>query len=328
MRGEAISHSDAVVLGATGGAGSALVRELASRGTRVRAVSRRGAGPSLPGVTPIQTDVNDPAAVKDVCRGAGIVYHCVNVPYELWTRRLVPIAEAIVGAAAAASAKLVVMDNLYMYGRPEGPMTETAPRNARGKKGRVRIRLEQLLLDAHRAGRVPVAIGRASDFYGQYANSAPMMLVVRPALAGRRASWLGSLDAPHTFSYLPDVAWGLATLGAHEQAFGEIWHLPAAEPLTGRQFGGLVFETVGAPLRIGLIPKPVMALGGLFSTMIRESSEVLYQFEDPFVMGAGKFTRAFGSRSTSHRAAVRQTIDAVRRETGESAGPRANAGLR
>lgn len=316
-----MTTADAVVLGATGGAGSAVVRELVSRGLRVRAVSRSGAGPSLPGVTHVNGDATDPARLREVCRGAGVVYHCVNVPYALWTSRLVPIAETIVAAAAAAGAKLVVMDNLYMYGRPDGPMTEITPRKARGKKGRLRIRLEQLLLDAHRAGRVRVAIGRASDFYGPQANSAPAMLVIRPAVSGRKASWLGSLDAPHTLSYLPDVAWGLATLADHDEAFGEIWHLPAAEPLTGRQFAGLVFETLGSPARIGLIPKPVMLLGGLFSPMIRESREVLYQFEYPFVMDAGKFSRAFGSRITSHRAAVRQTLDALRRKTASSATP-------
>jgi nucleoside-diphosphate-sugar epimerase len=319
---------EAVVLGATGGAGRALVHELASRGTRVRAVSRSGGGPSLPGVTPVRTDVADSAALREVCRGAGVVYHCINVPYQLWAQRLMPIAEAILAAAAAAGAKLVVIDNLYMYGRPDGPMTETTPRNANGKKGRLRIRLEQLLLEAHRSGKVPVAIGRASDFYGPQANSAPMFLVVGPAVAGRRASWVGNLDVPHTFSYLPDVAWGLATLGGHEQAFGEIWHLPAAEPLTGRQFASLVFETLGAPPRIRLISKPMMMLGSLFSTTIRESGEVLYQFEHPFVMDAAKFTRAFGRRITSHRAAIRQTIDALRSDAGSATGSYASTSPR
>jgi nucleoside-diphosphate-sugar epimerase len=310
-----VTPLEAVVLGASGGAGSAVAAELASRGMAVRAVSRAGAGPARAGVTPVRADAGDPAALKDVCRGAGVVYHCVNVPYQLWAQRLVPIAEAIIAATASAGAKLVVMDNLYMYGRPDGSMTETTPRNARGKKGRLRIRLEELFLGAHRSGKVPVAIGRASDFYGAQANSAPMMLVVRPAAAGRRASWLGRLDVPHTLSYLPDVGFGLATLGAHEEAFGDIWHLPAAEPLTGRQFAALVFEALGAPPKIGLIPKPVMTLGALVSTTIRESREVLYQFEYPFVMDTGKFARAFGTRVTPHRTAVRQTLEAVRAES-------------
>lgn len=315
------NDADAAVLGATGGAGGAVVRELVSRGLRVRAVSRRGADPRLPDVSAVAADVGDPAALRGACRGARVVYHCINVPYPQWSARLIPIAETVIRAAAAAGARLVVMDNLYMYGRPDGPMTENSPRNARGKKGRLRVRLEQVLLDAHRSGKVPITIGRASDFYGPRANSAPMMLVVTPAVAGRRASWLGVLDAPHTFSYLPDVAWGLATLAEHDRAFGEIWHLPAAEPLTGRQFAGLVSEELGRPLPIRLIPKPVIVLGGLVSPMLREVHEVLYQFEHAFVMDATKFTHAFGSRITSHRAAIRQTLAPRRTSAAPSGSP-------
>jgi nucleoside-diphosphate-sugar epimerase len=301
-----------VVLGATGGAGRAVVRELASRGKRVRAVSRAVRGDPLPGIEQVSADVTNPAALREACQGASAVYHCVNVPYQLWAAQLLPITEAIIGAATAAGAKLIIMDNLYAYGRTPGPMTEATPRNARGRKGRLRAALEVRLLRAHRSGQVRVAIGRASDFYGPKANSAPMFLVVEPALRRKTASWLGSLDAPHTLSYLPDVAWGLVTLAERDAALGEIWHLPAAEPLTGRQFIEMVFQELARPARMRLLRRPVMLLAGLFSPMIREATEVLYQFEYPFVMDATKFTRAFGTRTAPHKEAIRQTISALR----------------
>ncbi|WP_324717967.1 NAD-dependent epimerase/dehydratase family protein [Carboxydochorda subterranea] len=147
-------------------------------------------------------------------------------------------------------ARLVVMDNLYMYGPPEGPMTEETPHRATGPKGRLRAQLAQLLLDAHRSGRLPVAIGRASDFFGRTRNNSVSLLVFETVVRKGKASWLGSLDAPRTSSYLPDVAWGLTTLAEHpDEAFGQAWHLAAAEPLTGRQFIQMVFEVAGKPLR-------------------------------------------------------------------------------
>ncbi len=170
------------VLGATGSAGRAVVRELASRSKQVRAVSRTGRGDPLPGTEHIRADVTNITALREACRGASVVYHCVNVPYQLWAAQLLPIAEAIIEAAAAEGAKLIVIDNLYMYGRTKGPMTEATPRNAQGKKGCLRAALEVRLLEAHRSGRVGLAIGRASDFYGAKANSAPMFLAVEPAL--------------------------------------------------------------------------------------------------------------------------------------------------
>lgn len=302
-----------VVLGATGGAGSAVVRELAGQGRRVRAVSHRTRVEALPGVESATADATDPASLRDVCRGAAVVYHCVNVPYQEWSKRLLPIAQSVVSAAAAAGAKLVVMDNLYMYGRVSGPMTEATPRYAQGKKGRLRIQLEHLLLEAHRSGRVRVAIGRASDFLGPQANSAPMFLVVMPAFQGRRASWLGTLDAPHTLSYLPDVARGMVTLADREESAGDIWHLPADPPLTGRQFIEMVFQELGRPPRMSLIRRPMMYLAGLVSPMIRESLEVLYQFEAPFVMDWSKFRQAFDGRVTPLRDAIRETVEALRR---------------
>lgn len=302
-----------VVLGATGGAGSAVVRELAVRGRRARAVSRSGRGDAVPGVEHISADAAVPGSLRAACDGAAVVYHCINVPYEQWAARLLPIAEGVIAAAAAAGAKLVVADNLYLYGRVNGPMTEATPRNPQGPKGRLRVQLEQRLLDAHHSGTVRVAIGRASDFVGHQANSAPMVLVVKPALTGGKASWLGSLDAPHTLSYLPDVAWGLVTLAEREESLGEIWHLPAGEPLTGRQLIDMVFEELWQRPRMGLIRRPMMRLAALFSPMIRESLEVLYQFEYPFIMDADKFVRMFDSRVTPHRQAIRQTIDGLRR---------------
>jgi nucleoside-diphosphate-sugar epimerase len=303
-----------VVLGATGGAGRAVTRELASRGRRVRAVSRTGRGDSFPGIEHVSANAMNAAAMREACREASVVYHCVNVPYPLWASQLLPIAEAIIEAAATAGAKLIVVDNLYMYGRVDGPMTEATPRNAQGRKGRLRAALEVRLLEAHRSGQVRVAIGRASDFYGPKANSAPMFLVFEPALRGRTASWLGSLDAPHTLSYLPDVAWGLVTLAERDDALGEIWHLPAAEALTGRQFIGMVFQQLGRSAKMRVLRRPVMFLAGLVSPLIREATEVLYQFEQPFIMDASKFMRAFGSRVTPHQEAIRQIIAALRFE--------------
>lgn len=305
-----------VVLGATGGAGSAVVRELAARGRRVRAVSRSGRGVPLAGVEPVRADAFDAADLRQACRGAAVIYHCANLPYTEWATRLLPMADAIVAASADAGAKLVVMDNLYMYGRVSGPITEATPRLAQGKKGRVRIQLEHLFLDAHRAGRVRVTIGRASDFYGPQANSAPMFLVVTPALRGRRASWLGSLDASHTLNYLPDVARGLVTLGDREESVGGIWHLPADAPVTGRQFIEMVFQELGQRPRMGLIRRPLMLVLAPFSAMVRESLEVLYQFERPFVMDARKFEKAFGRQVTPHRQALRQTLEALRAGAG------------
>ena len=108
------------------------------------------------------------------------------------------------------------------------------------------------VLEAHRAGRVRVAIGRSSDYYGPRGTASTTgENLFKPAVRGKKTRWLGSLDQPHTLNYLEDMARALATLGERAEADGEVWHLPAAEPLTGRRFLELVFEAAGQRPRIG-----------------------------------------------------------------------------
>src|SRR5690606_27230461 len=186
-----------VVLGATGGAGSAVVRELVARGFPARALGRKDV--QFPdGVDYVRGDATDRSTLRRVCKGAAVVYHCVNVPYAQWEQTLPQLAREILEACAEAGARLVVMDNLYMYGPAEGPITEETPRRAVGPKGRLRAQLEETFLNAHRERKVDVCIARASDFYGppsagSKGNNVAAQLVFEPAMAGKPATWLGSL---------------------------------------------------------------------------------------------------------------------------------------
>jgi nucleoside-diphosphate-sugar epimerase len=297
-----------VVLGATGGAGRAVVQELVDRGRPVRAVSR-GGGPFPDGVEVVTADCTDAGEARDACAGAAVVYHCLNVPYAQWAETLPVFTENTIAAAAHADAPLVVTDNLYMYGPTDGPMTEETPRRPAGPKGRLRAEMEERLLGAHEAGRVRVALGRASDFYGPHANAATRELVFEAALDGQTAAWLGALDAPHTLTYLPDFARGLVTLGTHEEALGEVWHLPSNEPITGRDFIERVYAAAGQEPSMRAYGYWMLSLAGLFDAQVWEAREVLYQFRDPFVMDTSKFEAAFGRDVTPYETAIRETLD-------------------
>lgn len=297
-----------VVLGATGGAGRAVVQELLDRGHPVRAVSRAQSDTLPPEVEQHSADMLDREAAIAACSGAAVVYNCLNVPYAKWEELLPPLTEHSILAASQAHAPLIVTDNLYMYGPVDGPMTEETPRRPEGPKGRLRAELEETLLTAHEQGRAAITIGRASDFYGAHANSSTRKLVFEAAVEGRPASWLGSLDAPHTMTYLPDFARGLVTLGTHSDALGEIWHLPSNEPITGRDFIEKVYTQAGVEPRMQTYGYWSLTLAGLFDRQIWEAREVLYQFEAPFVMDTSKFEAAFGREVTPYDDAIRHTL--------------------
>jgi nucleoside-diphosphate-sugar epimerase len=286
-----------VVVGASGGIGGALVGELARRGHRVRAVNRAGDAAVTAGVERLAADVATPDGAKAAAAGAAVVYHCAQPPYTDWPAAFPPLTEAIAEGAAAAGAKLVLADNLYLYGPHDGPLTEDLPAAATGPKGRTRARMAERLLDLHGQGRLRVAIGRASNYYGPGGlASVTGERLFRAAVAGRTVRWVGRLDQPHTLSYLEDVAAGLATLGEREEADGQAWHLPAAEPLTGRQFLELVVAASGGRSRIATNSAAMTRLAGLFSPMIREVGEVLYEFQAPYVVDWSKYRGPSGRR--------------------------------
>jgi nucleoside-diphosphate-sugar epimerase len=299
-----------VVVGASGGAGGALVRELAGRGHRVRAVSRKPA-PDLPeGVEQRAADAADPAQTRTACQGATVVYHCAQPPYERWAQEFPKLTQSIADAAADAGATLVYADNLYAYGPVDGPLTEDLPALATTKKGRVRALMAERLLAAHRQGTLQVTIARSSDYYGPGgANSVVGDILFGAATTGERARWMGSLDVPHSLNYLPDVARALATLAAQPESLGGVWHLPAAEPVTGRAFVELIASAVGQPVKVTATSRLALRIAGVFDPRARETTEMLYQWQRPFVLDASKFQRAFGPfEPTPHRQAVAATL--------------------
>jgi nucleoside-diphosphate-sugar epimerase len=304
-----------VVLGAAGGTGSAVVRELAARGLRARAVTRRGAADAPEGVERLAADVGSAEGARRACQGADVVYHCAQPPYTKWLELFPPMTQAVIDGAAATGAKLVFADNLYVYGPPDGPMTEETPQRAQGKKGRTRIAMADAVMEAHADGRLRCTIGRSSDYYGARGTTSTVgENIMKPVVRGRRARWLGSLDQPHTLNYLEDMARALVTLGERDAADGQAWHLPAAEPLTGRHFLALAFEAPGHAPRIGVASRPMIRITGLFNPLVRELGETLYQFERPFVSDASKFQRAFGPFDpTPHREAVKRAVEWFRR---------------
>jgi nucleoside-diphosphate-sugar epimerase len=239
-----------------------------------------------------------------------IVFHCAQPGYVYWPQQFPPITKGILDGLARTQARLVFGDNLYMYGPTQGqPIHEELPYRAAGPKGRTRAEMARLLLDAHSAGRVKVAIGRAPDFYGPRVLSSTLgEQVFIPALEGKTVNALGNVDLPHTYAYIRDFASGLVTLSDHEEAFGQAWHVPSAETVTTRQFVEMIGQETGHALKIRSASRLLVSLLGLFSPELREMKEMMYEFEEPYVVDHSKFARTFGVDVTPHREAIRETV--------------------
>jgi nucleoside-diphosphate-sugar epimerase len=299
------------VIFGTGPVGMAIMEALRQQGiTHIRMVNRSGKGTLPAGVELVTGDATDPAFTTLASAGAAVIYSAVNPPYHLWPEQFPALQAGVVAGAAAAGAKLVVMDNLYMYGYSHGqPMTETLPHAAHTRKGKVRGQMADDLMAAHRGGQVRVAVGRAADFFGPRGLQSGMgERVFYAALAGKAASVLGNPDLLHTYSYLPDIGRALVILGQQDAALGNVWHLPAPPATTTRQFIEMIYAELGTPAKISVPPKFAVKLLTFVNPTIREVYEMLYEFEEPFVMDDSKFRTTFDFQPTPLREAIQTTI--------------------
>jgi nucleoside-diphosphate-sugar epimerase len=305
-----------VVFG-TGAVGTSVMDELVQRGPgRVRMVNRSGRARVPHGVEVVGGDATDEVFTREASVGAAVIYFALNPPYNKWPELFPPLQAGVIEGAASAGAKLVAMENLYMYGPTDGrPITEDLPYAANTRKGRVRAMMSQELMKAHKSGRVRVAIGRASDFFGpRVLASAAGEQVFGRAVEGKSAQVAGDPDQPHTYTYAPDIGRGLVILGEREEALGQAWHLPSPQTVTTREFVEMIFEEVGKPARLQAAPKIVLRALGLFNPPLRETIEMLYEFEEPFVVDDSKFEREFGDQATPLREAIQRTVRWYRQE--------------
>ena len=301
------------VIFGTGPVGMAIMDELVALDLPVRMVNRSGkTAEVLPTrVELISGNVADTSFAIKAAKGAAVLYNAVNPAYSKWPELFPPLQAGAIAAAEANGAKLVVMDNLYMYGDPNGlPMNEQHPHRAHTKKGKLRAQMAADLMAAHESGRVRVVVGRASDFIGPRVSASAMGgdLVIKAAIKGKAAQVVGDLDTPHSYTYMPDIGRALVTLATHDDAFGEVWHLPTPKAVSTRRMLELIYAAAGHPLKIQAAPKWLLRIIGLFNPDAGELVEMVYEFEKPFIIDDRKFVGRFEWHATGLETVIQETV--------------------
>jgi nucleoside-diphosphate-sugar epimerase len=309
------------VIAGAGQIGPMIAQRLLARGYRVRMI-RRGAFTEVPaGVETVSASVSDPAAAAEAMRGASVVYHCANPRYHRWAEELVPLARGIMEGAARNGARLVVLDNLYMYRVPaDGRLSEDTEIAPVSKKGALRVEAAKLMLDAHTRGDVAVAIGRAADFFGpRCTHSILGDRFWTKLFAGRPVELLGDPDQPHTYSYGPDVADALVTLGqvdptlsAGADIYGRVWHLPALPAESTQTWLTRFAYAVGVEPRFTRLSPLLLRLAGLFLPEAGELPEMIYQWRTPYILDDSQFRARFGAAPTPLATAANATLEWAR----------------
>ena len=225
----------------------------------------------------------------------------------MWREIWPIIMQNVIEACKRANARLLFFDNVYMYGKVSGAMTEATPYNPCSKKGEIRARLATTLMDEAKAGNLGAMIARSADFYGPATpHGVPNILVFEAFARNATASWLVNADVPHSFTYIPDAVRGVLALQEHESAWNQVWHLPTSPaPPTGREFIAMAAKEFGVAPKVRVLSRPMLRLAGLLNTDVRESYEMLYQSDSPYIFDSTKYRNEFGFSGTPYKDGIR-----------------------
>jgi nucleoside-diphosphate-sugar epimerase len=304
------------ILGAGGAISNELVKVLAVRNQAFRLVGRHPV--STPGAAEtVSADLSDKEQTQRAVAGSSVVYLLAGLKYDhkLWAAMWPRILANTIEACKRAGAKLIFFDNVYMYGKVRGAMTEETPFNPCSRKGEVRAKIATALIDEWKAGSVTAMIARSADFYGpNAANGIPNSLIFEPFSKGQKAMCLASDSLPHSYTYTVDAAQALVTLAESELAWNQTWHLPTApNPPTGKEFIASAAKEMGVKPGYRVLSGPMVRFAGWFKPLVGEVYEMLYQNDSSYLFDSSKFARAFGFAGTPYIDGIRVTAASYRK---------------
>ncbi|WP_207422429.1 NAD-dependent epimerase/dehydratase family protein [Desertivirga brevis] len=295
------------ILGAGGPISKALAKELAQSGIKANLASRREIK-TRPSETWIRTDLLNEKDVLNATKGSEVIYLCAGLVYDkrIWREQWPVVMQNVITASKAAQARLIFFDNVYMYGKVDGPMLESTPYNPCSEKGEVRAKIATRLMEEVKAGHLLASIARSADFYGatDTMNSFFDMMVLDKYSKKEKAMWLGNPETLHSFTYVPDAGKAMFLLGQESTSDNQIWHLPTARAITGKEFintAAGIFKVKPSYMKVN---KLMLRALGLFNKAIEGTVEMYYQYQHNYHFDSSKFENHFSFHPTTYKEGI------------------------
>jgi nucleoside-diphosphate-sugar epimerase len=290
----------ALVVGASGGMGVALTRELSKRNITVVAFARnkeklKRIHGQQPLVQIISGDACSMEDLSEAAKGVDVIFHAANVPYPEWSNQLPLIMTNVLETAERSQAKLVIIDNIYAYGKNPGhPVAESHPKQPCTKKGMIRLQLEQKVKQAQQKG-LPALITHFPDFYGPLAENTSLHVLLAPLAKNKKGVYLGELHIPREYVYLPDAAKAVVQLALTPDAYGESWNIPGPGVITGFEILQIAEQVLNRKAKVQIVGPLKLFLAGLFQPTIKEVREMYYLYAEPVFLDGTKYETRIGS---------------------------------
>ncbi|MFO7720277.1 MAG: NAD-dependent epimerase/dehydratase family protein [Gillisia sp.] len=308
------------ILGSGGAIGIELAKALKAYTNEIRLVSRN---PEKVNETDelFAADLLNPKELENAIKGSEIVYVTVGFPYsyKVWREKWPKFIDNLLGISEKEGCKLVFFDNVYMYDKDNlDPMTENTPVHPPSKKGEIRALISQRIMEKVETGKIKALIARSADFYGPSIKNSSILTetVFKPLSNDKTANWLVKDSCKHSFTYTADAGRATALLGNTEKAYGQIWHLPTApNPFTGKEWIEAIAKGMNVKPNYRVVSKFIVRLIGVFVPVMKESVEMLYQYDRDYIFDSSKFEKEFDFQPTSYEDGITTIIETDYRKT-------------
>ncbi|GED14471.1 NADH-ubiquinone oxidoreductase [Aneurinibacillus migulanus] len=305
----------ALVLGASGGMGYALVKELAEQGVQTVALARTEEKlnklfKEMENVHIMVGNVNKLEDIMNAGKGVDVIFHAVNIPYPEWATGQSIIMGNVLTAVEALNVKLAIVDNIYAYGRGNGEeIVENYPKRPHTKKGNIRLEMERMVNKAREKG-VQALTAHFPDFYGPHATNTVLHYTLESILSGKRAIFVGRQDVEREYIFTPDGAKALIALAMQEEAYGQNWNIPGYGVISGHEIITIAREMTDYRGKVMTVGKGMITFIGLFNKAMWEVREMMYLMEEPVILSGKKYETQIGPLPrTPYEEGIRQTLE-------------------
>ncbi len=313
-------NGKSLVVGATGGLGPSVIKELKKRDEGIRILVRdKSKAEKYFGKDPLIEIVQGNASNKKSIEGAledcTHLFYLVNVPYDQWYEKAIPLLKASVDAAIKKNVKLVFPGNVYNYGYAQyNPVDENHPWDAHTKKGKLRIEMESLLKKEKMDRGLKYSVIRMPDFYGPFVINTFSETPYINSLKGKPLRWIGDLDAETEYIFIEDAGKAMVTVGLSEKTNGEELNVPGYSPITSREYLNEISAQGNKGSKVTTLNSDfIFNVGSLFSPLIREVKEMLYLKRKELFLDGSKYKEMFGEIPTrTYKDGVAATMDWVK----------------
>ncbi|MGE7114603.1 SDR family NAD(P)-dependent oxidoreductase [Lysinibacillus sp. NPDC047702] len=301
----------ALVIGASGGMGYALVNELVKRQIKVKAFARRKEKlvtlfRHSKNVEIIAGDIFNEQDISQASKGVDVIFHAISFPYQDWEKLHIPCLEMVLKIAENQGARIALVDNIYAYGKQAHiGVTEEAVKRPHTKKGKIRLAMESKLKESH----VPSLIVHFPDLYGPNAENTILYETLKNVVQGKKANFVGNMQVEREFLYTVDGAKAMVELALRDDTYNQNWNVPATHAISGGQLVEILRQLTGYKKGIRTVSKGMIQLIGIFSPSMKEVVEMFYLTEEPVILSGQKYEKEIGPLPrTSYKAGLEETI--------------------